>query len=295
MGKAKRGATSLSGILAVDKPQAMTSHDVVDEIRRITGEGRVGHTGTLDPMATGLLLVCVGPATRLSDLIASQEKVYQARVVFGFATDTDDADGTVIASAPLPDNLADSQSATQILDGFVGSQEQIPPQFAAIKQDGLRAYKAARRGMSVDLKPRVVTVHSIRLMGAAENYWDIEAHVSKGTYIRSLARDLGEAVGSKAHLAALRRIRCGQATIEQAHSLEELRLSKDIRCFFLDLQRDLGIPQALIPKSLQELDVTGGDVTGDVTRGRFSCHVTGGDVTGGDVTGRQITGGQNAL
>jgi len=249
MGKAKRGATDLSGIIAVDKPRNMTSHDVVDAIRRITGEGRVGHTGTLDPMATGLLLVCIGPATRLSDLITSHDKGYQARIVFGSATDTDDADGAVIATAPLPENLADTQFALQILEAFTGAQKQVPPQFAAIKKGGDVAYKAARKGQAVDLEPREVTVHALDLIEAVHDHWDIKASVSKGTYIRSLARDIGETVGSRAHLAQLRRIHCGKVSIEQAHTLDELRQDGcDIRNFFLDLQKDLDIPEELVVK-----------------------------------------------
>jgi len=249
MSKAKRGATDLSGIIAVDKPRNMTSHDVVDEIRRITGEGRVGHTGTLDPMATGLMLVCIGPAARLSDLITSHDKTYQARIVFGSATNTDDAEGTIIATAPLPDNLSDTNFTLQVLEAFTGSLEQVPPQFAAIKKGGDAAYKSARKGITIELKPRTVTIHSIDLREAAQDHWDIEVSVSKGTYIRSLARDIGEKVGCKAHLAALRRIRCGLVTIGQAHTLDELRHDGcDIRSLFLDMRKDLGIPEELILK-----------------------------------------------
>ena len=249
MARAKRGATDLSGIIAVDKPRSMTSHDVVNEIRRITGEGRIGHAGTLDPMATGLLLICVGPATRLSNQIMSHDKTYQARIVFGIATDTDDAEGRVIASAPLPEKLADTRFAEQVLEAFIGTQEQLPPQFAAIKKDGRKAYQIARQGGLIEFDPRTVTVHSLRLIEARDDFWDIEASVSKGTYIRSLARDLGEAVGSRAHLAILRRIQCGKLTVDQACTLEKLRSSSGDLCeFFLDPCRDLGIPEKLVLK-----------------------------------------------
>ena len=234
MPKAKRGATDLNGVIAVDKPRGMTSHDVVDVIRRLTGEGRVGHAGTLDPMATGLLLVCIGPAARLSDQLMSCNKVYEARIVFGSATDTDDAEGTVIASAPLPPDLCEMWFARQMLDAFTGELQQVPPQYSAIKTGGRKAYETARKGESTDLKPRPVTIHSLEIIEARDSHWDIRAHVSKGAYIRALARDIGEAMGSKAHLAALRRIGCGEITIEQAHTLEELQ-SGDIRSFFLDL------------------------------------------------------------
>jgi tRNA pseudouridine55 synthase len=245
--KAKRGATDLFGVVAVDKPSGMTSHDVVDRLRRITGEGRIGHAGTLDPAATGLLLVCVGPATRLSAALMAGDKAYEARVVFGTATDTDDAEGTVIASAPLPTRLADEDFAREVLAGFVGEMEQVPPQFAAIKKDGRKAYELARAGKQVELEPRAVVIHALRLAGAFVDHWDIVADVSKGTYLRALARDLGEAVGSRAHLGALRRTRIGTVSIERAHTLEELELG-DIRSFFLDLVTDLRLPRQSLPE-----------------------------------------------
>ena len=234
MSKAKRGATDLNGVIAVDKPRGMTSHDVVNVIRLITGEGRVGHAGTLDPMATGLLLVCIGPATRLSDQLMSCDKVYEARIVFGEATDTDDAEGIVIASAPPPDSLCEMWFVRQTLDAFTGELQQLPPQYSAIKTNGRKAYETARKGESTDLKPRPVTIHSLEIIEARDGHWDIRARVSKGAYIRALARDIGEAMGSKAHLAGLRRTRCGEVTIGQAHTLEELQ-SDDIRSFFLDM------------------------------------------------------------
>jgi tRNA pseudouridine55 synthase len=219
----------------------MTSHDVVDRLRRITGEGRIGHAGTLDPAATGLLLMCVGPATRLSAALMADNKTYEARVVFGTATDTDDAEGSVIASAPLPARLADEDFAREVLAGFVGEREQVPPQFAAIKKDGKKAYELARAGKQVELAPRAVVIHTLRLVSACADSWDIVADVSKGTYLRALARDLGEAVGSRAHLGALRRTRIGAISIERAHTLEELEQG-DIRSRFLDLVTDLKLP-----------------------------------------------------
>lgn len=251
MAKAKRGATDLFGIIAVDKPCGMTSHDVVDAVRHLTGEGRVGHAGTLDPMATGLLLVCVGPATRLSEAIMSKDKVYEARIAFGAATDTDDAQGAIIAQAPLPESLDDEGFARRILEDFVGKQQQVPPQYAAIKKDGRKAYESARQGKPVHLESRTIIVHSLALIEAVNDHWDIEARVSKGAYIRALARDIGEAVGSKAHLASLRRVRCGKVSLEQAHSLEDLE-KDDIRAFFLNPQTELGIAEESIPEGLRD-------------------------------------------
>jgi tRNA pseudouridine55 synthase len=242
MAKAKRGATNLCGIVAVDKPANMTSHDVVDCLRRLTGEGRIGHTGTLDPAATGLLLVCIGPATRLSATLTADDKTYEARIVFGTATDTDDAEGTPVEVAPLLPVLADEDFARGVLAGFIGEQEQLPPRFAAIKRDGKKAYELARAGKPVELEPRCVTIHALRLIKAEADYWDVVAEVSKGTYLRSLARDVGVAAGTRAHLGALRRTGVGPVSIEQAHTLKELE-QDDIRSFFLDPIRDLGLTE----------------------------------------------------
>jgi tRNA pseudouridine55 synthase len=253
MGKAKRGATDLSGIIAIDKPAGMTSHDVVASLRRITGEGRIGHAGTLDPAATGLLLVCIGPAARLSDLIMAKEKTYSARVTFGFATDTDDEQGAVTQTAAIPPSVSDSEFAKATLDAFLGEQQQIPPHFSAIKKNGVKAYQVARKGEVPALEPRNIVVYELRLLETGKDYWDVEATVSKGTYIRSLARDIGEAVGSKAHLGSLRRTRSGNVSVEQAHSLAELEtISKEgLSSLFLDPIKDLGIDEGMIPESLK--------------------------------------------
>jgi tRNA pseudouridine55 synthase len=159
-------------------------------------------------------------------------KTYEARIAFGAATDTDDAEGSVIAAAPVPSEISDEGFARGVLADFVGEQQQIPPQFAAIKQDGKKAYKLARAGMHVELKPRTITIHALRLIAASPQYWDIEADVSKGTYIRALARDLGVAVGSKAHIASLRRTRSGSINMDFAQTLENLE-QIDIQTHFL--------------------------------------------------------------
>lgn len=235
----KRSTTGLCGVLAIDKPAGMTSHDVVDAVRRATGERRVGHAGTLDPAATGLMLIGVGAATRLSRYLTGHDKSYRARIVFGASTDTDDATGRVTGGsatqlpACAPELPADAQAACATL---VGSFEQLPPAYSAIKKNGVAAYKAAREGSALELEARTVTVHEARLeaTGSVETqleglaagtrlpYWDVFVRVSKGTYIRSIARDLGTRFGCGAHLGSLRRVSVADYGIERAVSLAAL-------------------------------------------------------------------------
>ena len=187
MSAARRGATGLSGILLVDKPEGMTSHDVVAIVRRATGEGRVGHAGTLDPAATGLLVVLVGPATRLEPYLSSATKSYEATIAFGAATDTDDADGVIVATSPVPENVRDPAYAQALLARFLGESEQVPPTYSAIKTAGKAAHRVARAGGEVVVQPRPIRVDEARLLGVdpATESWRVSFTVSKGTYIRA--------------------------------------------------------------------------------------------------------------
>lgn len=220
----RRGASGLSGILLVDKPAGMTSHDVVSRVRRLSGEGRVGHAGTLDPMATGLLCVLLGPATRLAPFLTARDKTYRARIAFGTATDTDDSEGTVVRTADVDESLFESAFAQTLLARFVGPMDQMPPAYSALKVDGRPAHRVARAGGTVTLAPRAITVHEARLEGLdpAARTWDVAFRVSKGTYVRALARDIGERAGSAAHLAALRRTASGDLDVADARTLEEI-------------------------------------------------------------------------
>ena len=239
--RSKRGSSGLCGVLAIDKPAGMTSHDVVDRVRRITGERRVGHAGTLDPAATGLMLVGVGAATRLSEYLTGHDKRYEARIAFGVATDTDDAEGRVLDVGDIDAACADMthDRAQAVLDCFTGELDQLPPAFSAIKKNGTVAYKAAREGASIELDMRKVTVHAAQLVkmgslaerlrdsrGDIDEYelpcWDVSFHVSKGTYIRALARDMGAYLGCGAHLASLRRTSIATVDVDEASTLEEL-------------------------------------------------------------------------
>ncbi len=242
----RRGATGLRGILLIDKPFGPTSHDVVDAVRRTTGEGRVGHAGTLDPMATGLLIVLVGVFTRLEPFISGEDKTYRARIAFGFATDTDDALGKQTRTGPPSPELLDPDFARTTLSGFVGRMMQRPPAFSAIKVAGQAAYRSARRGRPVDLEPRPVEVHVARLVDISSEpaSWTVDFVVSKGTYVRALARDIGQAVGVPAHLAELRRVRIGTLDVAQAYPLDLITSSTahELGERFADPFEVLGMP-----------------------------------------------------
>jgi tRNA pseudouridine55 synthase len=209
--------TDVTGLALVDKPSGLTSHDVVAVVRRATGAKRAGHAGTLDPFATGLLVVLLGRATRLIPHIRGEPKVYDATIRFGEETDTDDATGVVVRRADLPDDSAISRGVEQL----TGAIEQMPPAYSAKSVDGVRAYAAARRGAPLELSPVRVVVHGWELGARADT--DLTARITcgAGTYIRALARDLGRATGSAAHLVALRRVRSGAFSVDDAHSLDE--------------------------------------------------------------------------
>ncbi|HEY8806779.1 MAG TPA: tRNA pseudouridine(55) synthase TruB [Candidatus Limnocylindria bacterium] len=214
-------SAGLAGILAVDKPLGWTSFDVVAVARRSLGAKRVGHGGTLDPLATGVLPLLVGSATKFADRLHTASKVYAAIVTFGSETTTDDREGTATREAEPPALSIDALDAA--LAPFRGVQAQVPPAFAAVKVDGRRAYSRARAGETMELAARAVTVERLAIAS-----WDAPALrllvvCSTGTYIRSLARDIGRAVGSAAHLGGLRRLAVGALTIDDALDVETLR------------------------------------------------------------------------
>lgn len=220
----RRGSSLISALILVDKPAGWTSHDVVAKIKSAVGEGRIGHAGTLDPMATGLLVVGVGPATRLMDLAQAQSKEYRATITFGVTTATDDAEGEVLERRPVPAGTLALHRVEAMVAGMVGTHSQVPPAYSAIKVDGQRSYQAARAGSEVALKPREITIERVSLVQVDEdaNTLTLDLTVSKGTYIRAIARDLGAAAGCGAHLSALRRTKSGQLTVDDAHSIQEI-------------------------------------------------------------------------
>ncbi len=208
----------MRGVLNLNKPSGLSSYDVIRRLHRIIGPTPIGHAGTLDPMASGVLLVLVGEATRLSRFLMATDKEYQAEVLFGKETDTDDTTGRIIAEAVVPD--LSKEVLCEILRRFLGVQSQVPPRFSALKQAGRPLYRLARRGWSVEPKPRPVTFHELELLSWNPPCARLRAVVSSGTYIRALARDLGRAAGTVATLSGLVRTRSGRFTLNQALSLD---------------------------------------------------------------------------
>lgn len=229
----KRGQSGLSLVIAVDKPSGKTSHDVVDACRKIFGERRVGHTGTLDPLASGVLPICIGNATRLSNYMTQDVKQYVATIAFGTSTTTNDSEGEVIRTASPKAKLFDAAFAKEYLRSILGEQMQIPPAYSAIKIAGKKACDSARKGVMLNLEPRPIEIFEANLLdvrpcgqsGFLE--WDVAFKVSKGTYIRSISRDAGNALNCPAHMSALRRTSSGLITLENCVSLEAL---KKLRC-----------------------------------------------------------------
>jgi len=213
----------MNGIFNIDKPSGWTSHDVVARIRRITGQKRVGHAGTLDPLATGVLPVVLGTATRLVEYLADADKAYRATLVLGATTDTYDREGTLLTN---PNALMPSSEEVEIaLEQFRGEIEQLPPMHSAIKVGGKKLYELARQGIEVERQPRKVTIINLQLEAYRPPTLEIFVECSKGTYIRSLAHDLGTVLNTGAYLDALIRTRHGPFTLEGATTLEGLEVA----------------------------------------------------------------------
>ncbi|MBR0469949.1 MAG: tRNA pseudouridine(55) synthase TruB [Clostridia bacterium] len=209
----------MNGIIIVDKPQGKTSHDIVYAIRRLTGIKKVGHTGTLDPMATGVLPICIGSATKVADMLTLSDKAYTAEFVLGKTTDTLDAEGEVLTESKV--NVTGDEIRAAVMS-FVGEIEQIPPMYSAIKQNGKKLYELARQGIEVERKPRKVTINSIDILEINGKTVTIDVSCSKGTYIRTLCADIGERLGTGAYMTKLRRTKTGIFAISESYTLEEL-------------------------------------------------------------------------
>lgn len=224
-GSRRRREFHPGAVFLVDKPSGPTSHDVVSEIRRWTGLRRVGHGGTLDPLATGLLPVFVGVATRLNEYLSPYRKSYEATVLLGVSTDTDDGEGEVIATAPVPELSVETIDSA--LAAFRGEISQTPPRYSAVKRDGVAAHRAARAGEPLELEPREVMVHELTLTALDLPRVELSMSVSTGTYVRAIARDLGEALGVGGHVVAMRRTGIGAVRSEDAVPLDHLEAAAD--------------------------------------------------------------------
>ena len=246
----RRAGVALDGVLVINKPTGWTSHDVVARARTLLGMSKVGHTGTLDPAATGVLVLCLGRATRIAEYLMSADKAYRAVLRLGVATDTQDATGTVVGR--VAETLPDQAAIVEVMNRFVGRRQQVPPMYSAVKVQGVPLYKAARAGRTVSRSPREFTVRSLEILsigptpesakvgvggarvpvapsnatgdGPPPTTIDVTFDVvcSKGTYVRTLCADIGELLGVGGHLASLERRRVGRFCIEEAMSLDEL-------------------------------------------------------------------------
>ncbi len=226
--------TPFDGVLLVDKPAGLTSHDVVDRLRRQFGFKKVGHCGTLDPAATGLLVIVVERATKLQDHLMADDKTYEGTMQLGVATDSQDADGEVLAEKPVPPLTADELE--RVLDKFRGDLQQVPPMVSALKHKGQPLYKLARKGKTVEREPRSIHIYDLRLLALELPRVRFRVTCTKGTYVRTLCADIGETIGCGAHLAELRRLRSGEFDVQDARPLAEL----------LSLSRD-GLGSRIIP------------------------------------------------
>ena len=214
----------MNGILLIDKPRDWTSHDVVGKLRGILRERRIGHSGTLDPMATGLLVVFIGRATRAVEFAEAHEKEYHAGLRLGMVTDTQDVTGTVLEQC---DCSVSREELEAVLPRFRGEIQQTPPMYSAIKVQGKKLYEIARKGGEVERKPRPVTISKLEVTGEEHGNYMLDVVCSKGTYIRTLCHDIGGALGVGGTMSALRRVRAGQFSLENAYTLEQVQQAAD--------------------------------------------------------------------
>ncbi len=267
----------MHGLLLIDKPSGMTSHDVVRQVRRIYHTRKVGHAGTLDPLATGVLAVAVGDGTKILQFLLAENKSYRATLELGTTTDTLDSEGTVTQQRPVPEfSLSQIE---HICNGFRGSIDQLPPMFSALKQNGIPLYKLARQGKTVERKTRQVNISRLEIVNINHQELIIEVDCSKGTYIRSLVSDIGERLGCGAHMTALRRLGSGDFTIEECHLLDDLKDLQEPSSALLTLNEALrgypavqligSAPEELkfgVPPKLEQTKADRGLVEGELVR-----------------------------
>ncbi len=215
---------NLNGILVLDKPQGLTSNGCLQEVKRLFEANKAGHTGSLDPLATGVLPLCFGEATKISQFLLNSDKRYRTKFKLGIRTDTGDSQGQVIGQQD--NNQVDIKEVERALKQFVGDIEQIPPMYSALKHKGQPLYKLAREGIQIERKPRPITIYNIELLGLHGTELELDISCSKGTYIRTIADDLGEVLGCGAHVIALRRLQAGAFIEQDSVSIELLKQMK---------------------------------------------------------------------
>ncbi len=262
----------VDGVLLLDKPSGMSSNDALQKARRRFSAAKAGHTGTLDPLATGLLPVCFGEATKFSADLLDADKTYEADLLFGQVTDTGDAEGTLLRESPVGFARADLEGA---LGRFRGPISQIPPMHSALKRDGRPLYELARQGIEVERAPRAVTIHELTLLSHAGDRCRLRVTCSKGTYIRTLAADLGEALGCGAHLTALRRTGVGPLTLAAAVALDQLAASEEgaLAAFLLPLDALLqGLPAVRLEAAEALRFLHGNPVPRELAPGRLRVY-----------------------
>lgn len=219
--KGKRRYRPIDGVFLLDKPLGLSSNDALQKVKRLFNAEKAGHTGSLDPLATGLLPLCFGEATKFSQLLLDSDKSYRATMKLGIRTASGDVDAPVVSERPVP-VLSDAE-VEAILARFRGDIDQVPSMYSALKVDGRPLYELARQGLEIERKARPVSIYRLELLARRDDEWDIEVSCSKGTYIRSLVEDIGEAIGCGAHVTALHRLSAGPFCADQMHTLESLQ------------------------------------------------------------------------
>lgn len=256
------------GILIIDKPQDFTSHDVVAKVRKIIGTKKVGHTGTLDPMATGVLVICVGAATKLVEHFTAKDKVYKAKIKLGIKTDTADITGNIIKEMPIETSSVINKNEKDIIDimkSFIGKQKQLPPMYSSIKVNGMKLYEYARKGIEVKVEPRDIEIFDIYDISIDGDEIAYTVHCSKGTYIRSLCEDIAEKLGTCGTMSYLRRTKTGEFSIEDSIKIEDIQEEK---IFPMEKLFDNKI---IIEKDLNKL-LNGMEIPCDKPDGLYSLH-----------------------
>ncbi|MEX0619918.1 MAG: tRNA pseudouridine(55) synthase TruB [Pseudohongiellaceae bacterium] len=245
-----RKGRAINGIIVLDKPKGLSSNSALQEVKRIFNAEKAGHTGSLDPLATGVLPLCLGEATKVSRFLLDSDKRYRARVRLGQKTDTGDAEGTVTESMPVPSLTR--EELDHVVQRFSGEIEQLPPMYSALKHKGQPLYKLAREGKEVEREPRFIEVYSIALTDFARDEFEIDLHCSKGTYVRTIADDIGAELGCGAHVTALRRLQAGEfreadcITIEQ---LGELASMESLDSLLISIDRAVSyLPEVVLPE-----------------------------------------------